>query len=58
VTSTVFSPDGVRILTASRDDWIARLWDAFPATQGLIDRVKAEVPRCLTTKERETRRRR
>jgi WD40 repeat protein len=48
----VFSPDGSRILTASWDK-TARLWEAFPETQTLIDRVKAEVPRCLTPEQRQ-----
>jgi hypothetical protein len=29
------------------------VWEAFPKTQTLIDRVKAEVPRCLTAEQRE-----
>jgi hypothetical protein len=52
VTSAVFSPDGGRILTASRDN-TARLWDAFPIVQNLIDRMKAEVPCCLTPEQRQ-----
>jgi hypothetical protein len=52
VTSAVFAPDGGRILTASADD-TARLWEAFPDPQALVDRVKAEVPRCLTPEQRE-----
>ncbi len=51
VRSAVFSPDGSRILTAS-DDKTARLWEAFPDAQQLIDRMKAEVPRCLTPEQR------
>jgi WD40 repeat protein len=47
VRSAAFTPDGGRILTASSDG-TARLWEAFPDTQTLIDRAKAEVPRCLT----------
>jgi WD40 repeat protein len=47
VNSAVFAPDGGRILTASEDN-TARLWEAFADLQALIDRVKAEVPRCLT----------
>jgi hypothetical protein len=43
----MFAPDGNRILTAS-DDSTVGLWDAFRETQSLMDRVKAEVPRCLT----------
>ena len=52
VNSAVFAPDGGRILTAS-DDKTARLWEAFPETQTLLDRVKAEVPRCLTPEQRQ-----
>jgi WD40 repeat protein len=52
VNSAVFAPDGGRILTAS-DDGTARLWEAFPKIQTLIDRVKAEVPRCLTPRQRQ-----
>jgi WD40 repeat protein len=52
VTRAVFAPDGGRILTAS-NDMTARLWEAFPDPQVLVDRVKAEVPRCLTRKQRE-----
>jgi hypothetical protein len=47
----VFAPHGDRILTAS-DDNTARQWEAFPA-ETLMDRVKAEVPRCLTPEQRE-----
>jgi WD40 repeat protein len=52
LTSAVFAPDGGRILTAS-DDVTARLWEAFPDPQTLVDRVKAEVPRCLTPEQRQ-----
>jgi ATP-dependent Clp protease adapter protein ClpS len=52
VNSAVFAPDGGHILTASSDG-TARLWEAFPETQTLIDRVKAEVPRCLTPEQRQ-----
>jgi WD40 repeat protein len=52
VTSAVFAPDGGRILTASSDN-TARLWEAFPDPQALVDRVKAEVPRCLTPEQRQ-----
>jgi hypothetical protein len=45
-------PDGRRILTAS-DDGSARLWEAFPNPQDLIDLTKAEVPRCLTPEQRQ-----
>ena len=31
----------------------ARLGEAFPDIQTLVDRVKAEVPRCLTREQRE-----
>jgi WD40 repeat protein len=52
VTSAVFAPDGGRILTAS-DDRTARLWEAFSEPQTLVDRMKAEVPRCLTREQRQ-----
>jgi WD40 repeat protein len=52
VASAVFAPDGGRILTAS-DDGTARLLEAFPETQTLVDRMKAEVPRCLTQEQRQ-----
>jgi WD40 repeat protein len=52
VDIAVFAPDGGRILTASEDN-TARLWEAFPDSQVLVDRVKAEVPRCLTPEQRE-----
>ena len=52
VLSAVFAPDGDRILTASADG-TARLWEAFPTSQALVDRVKAEVPRCLTREQRQ-----
>ena len=48
----MFGPDGDRILTAS-DDNTARLWEAFPMPQALIERVEAEVPRCLTQEQRQ-----
>jgi WD40 repeat protein len=53
VNSAVFAPDGRRILTAS-DDNTARLWEAFPNPQELIDRAKAELPTCLTPEQRQT----
>jgi KaiC/GvpD/RAD55 family RecA-like ATPase len=52
LTSAVFAPDGGRILTASADH-TARLWEAFPTPLALLDRLKAEVPRCLTPEQRE-----
>jgi WD40 repeat protein len=52
INSAVFAPGGDRILTASTDR-TARLWDAFPDPQALVDRMKAEVPRCLTPQQRE-----
>jgi WD40 repeat protein len=52
VNSAVFAPDGGRILTASADK-TARLWEAFPTSQALVDRVKIEVPRCLTQEQRQ-----
>jgi WD40 repeat protein len=53
VNSAVFAPDGGRILTAS-DDNTARLWEAFPETQTLVDHLKNEVPRCLTPEQRQS----
>jgi hypothetical protein len=52
INGAVFAPDGGRILTASYDN-TARLWEAFPETQALIDRMKADVPRCLTPEQRQ-----
>jgi WD40 repeat protein len=52
ITSAVFAPDGGRILTASWDN-TARLWEVFPEPQTLVDRVKAEIPRCLTRAQRQ-----
>jgi WD40 repeat protein len=52
VYPAVFAPDGGRILTASSDN-TARLWGAFPGPQTLVDRVKIEVPRCLTPEQRQ-----
>jgi WD40 repeat protein len=53
VLSAVFAPDGGRILTASRDN-TARLWEAFPEIPTLLDQMKADVPRCLTSEQRES----
>jgi hypothetical protein len=47
VSSAAFSPDGKRIVTASRDN-TARLWEIFVNTQQLVAHAKAAVPRCLT----------
>jgi hypothetical protein len=47
---TVIAPDGGHILTASKDG-TARVWEAFSDPQALVDRVKAEVPRCLTPEQ-------
>jgi WD40 repeat protein/tetratricopeptide (TPR) repeat protein len=52
VNSVVFAPDGERILTASADG-TARLWEVFPAPQQLVDRMKAELPRCLNPEQRQ-----
>jgi WD40 repeat protein len=52
VNSAVFAPGGGRILTASWDK-TARLWEDFSEPQALVDRVKAEVPRCLTAEQRQ-----
>jgi WD40 repeat protein len=50
--SAAFSPDGKRIVTASSDK-TARIWDIPPdTTQALVDRAKADVPRCLTQAQR------
>jgi hypothetical protein len=51
VTAVAFSPDGTRVLTGSGDT--ARLWPVFKSAQGLIDTVRATVPRCLTPLQRE-----
>jgi WD domain, G-beta repeat len=52
VVGAVFAPDGDRILTASFDP-MALLWEAFPKPETLVDRMKAEVPRCLTQDQRQ-----
>jgi hypothetical protein len=52
VWDAAFAPDGGRIVTASEDS-TARLWEAFPEPQTLVDRIKAEVPRCLTPEQRQ-----
>jgi hypothetical protein len=44
-------PDGQRIITASQDK-TARIWDVFPDTEALVSRGKADIPRCLTLKQR------
>jgi WD domain, G-beta repeat len=51
VDSAAFSPDGKRIVTASRDK-TAQIWDTFADTQALVSRAKADIPRCLTPKQR------
>ena len=50
VWSAAFSPDGKRIVTASRDH-TARLWKVFADTQQLVTHAKAIVPRCWTGAE-------
>jgi WD40 repeat protein len=53
VSSAVFSPDGRRILTASRLlGTTARLWGIFASTQELMVHAKPEAPRCLTPTQR------
>jgi WD40 repeat protein len=51
VIQATFARDG-GILSASYDG-TARLWEAFPQFDGLVHRVKAEVPRCLTLQQRQ-----
>ena len=51
VESAVFSPDGLRVLTASRDK-TARIWDVFRMDGDLIDRAKQTIRRCLTGDQR------
>ncbi len=46
-----FSPDGKRIVTASRDN-TARIWNIFPDTQALVSAAKEAVRRCLAQEER------
>ena len=46
-----FSPDGTRIVTASKDK-TARVWDVFLDTQALVLHAKAVIPRCLTPAQR------
>jgi WD40 repeat protein len=52
IESAAFSPDGNRVVTASADN-TARVWEVFPTTQALVDRVKEAVPRCLTPQQRQ-----
>jgi WD40 repeat protein len=52
VSSAEFSPDGRRVVIASGER-TARIWRVYPATQDLVDHVKAVVPRCLTRAQRE-----
>ena len=47
VLHAVFSPDGRRVVTASRDGR-ARVFEVFPSTQELIDYAKQIVPRRLS----------
>jgi WD40 repeat protein len=51
VEGAEFSPDGKRIITASRDG-TARLWDTPSDVQALMAEAKATVPRCLTLAQR------
>jgi hypothetical protein len=53
VWSAAFSPDGRRIVTASKDQ-TAGIWDTFPDTQGLVSQAKADIPLCLTLAQRKT----
>jgi WD40 repeat protein/tetratricopeptide (TPR) repeat protein len=48
-----FTLDGRRILTTASDPDETILWEIFPTTQGLVDHVKAALPRCLTPEQRE-----
>ena len=54
VFSAAFSPDGPRIVTASKDN-VARLWDAHFATMSakdLVTEVRTRQPRGLVTLSR------
>ena len=53
VWSAVYSPDGMRIVTASpREEVPVRLWTIYPNTQELIAHAKTAAPRCLTVADR------
>jgi hypothetical protein len=52
VDSVAFSTDGRRVFTTAGNG-TARIWEVFPTLQNLVDTAKAELPRCLTEKQRE-----
>jgi tetratricopeptide (TPR) repeat protein len=53
VLGAAFSPDGHWVATGSTDG-IARVFSVFATTEDLIEVAKSRVPRCLTSKQRDS----
>jgi WD40 repeat protein len=51
--SSIFSPDGRFVLTRNMWPSGAAGWRVFSVTQDLVDQAKRDVPRCLSSDERE-----